>query len=59
MSSLTVTDEQVSATPAKTLQPAWVRIMHWINALAKVQMIQSIWKIYKASPMFGFSIPRE
>ena len=28
MSTLTATDEQVSATPAKVVQPAWVRAMH-------------------------------
>src|SRR3954466_13405640 len=59
MSSLTVTDEQVSATPAKVIQPAWVRIMHWINAFAMILMILSGWQIYNASPLFGFSFPRE
>jgi len=59
MSSLTVTDEQVGATPAKVIQPAWVRVMHWINALAMILMILSGWQIYNASPLFGFSFPRE
>src|SRR5689334_10948306 len=59
MSSLTVTDEQVSATPAKMIQPAWVRITHWINALAMILMILSGWQIYNASPLFGFSFPRD
>ena len=54
MASLTVTDEQVGATPAKVIQPAWVRIMHWINALAMILMILSGWQIYNASPLFGF-----
>ena len=59
MSSLTVTDEQVSATPAKVIQPAWVRVMHWTNAFAMILMILSGWQIYNASPLFGFSFPRE
>src|SRR5919107_3368982 len=57
MSSLTVTDEQVSATPAKVIQPAWVRVMHWTNAFAMVLMIMSGWQIYNASPLFGFTFP--
>jgi len=59
MASLTVTDEQVRSSPAKVIQPAWVRVMHWINALAMILMILSGWQIYNASPLFGFSFPRE
>jgi thiosulfate reductase cytochrome b subunit len=59
MASLTVTDERVGATPAKVIQPAWVRIMHWVNALAMILMILSGWQIYNASPLFGFSFTRE
>jgi len=59
MSSLTVSDEQVSATPAKVIQPAWVRVMHWTNAVAMILMILSGWQIYNASPLFGFSFPRD
>src|ERR1051325_2650328 len=36
------------------IHPAWVRITHWINALA---MLGSGWEIYNASPLFGFSFP--
>lgn len=35
-----------------TLQPAWVRVTHWINALAVVLMVMSGWQIYDASPIF-------
>ena len=59
MSSLTVTDEQIGAKSAKVIQPAWVRVMHWTNAVAMVLMILSGWQIYNASPLFGFSFPRE
>ena len=59
MSSLVTVDEHVSATPAKTIQPGWVRVMHWTNAVAMVLMILSGWQIYNASPLFGFSFPRE
>jgi thiosulfate reductase cytochrome b subunit len=59
MSSLTVSDEQASAsaTAAKVIQPAWVRALHWTNAVAMVLMIMSGWQIYNASPLFGFSFP--
>ncbi|WP_322106891.1 cytochrome b/b6 domain-containing protein [Paraburkholderia sp. J41] len=35
-----------------TVQPIWVRITHWINALAVVLMVMSGWQIYDASPIF-------
>jgi hypothetical protein len=35
-----------------TIQPAWVRITHWINALAVVLMVPSGWQICDASPIF-------
>ena len=56
MSSLTVSEQQVdaSATPAKVIQPAWVRALHWTNAVAMVLMIMSGWQIYNASPLFSF-----
>ncbi|MCG2629933.1 cytochrome b/b6 domain-containing protein [Bradyrhizobium sp. WYCCWR 13023] len=54
MSSLSVTDEEISAKPAKAIQPAWVRVMHWTNAFAMILMIMSGWQIYNASPLFDF-----
>ena len=42
MSSLVVSNEQ-SAPASRVIQPAWVRIMHWINAVAIVLMIMSGW----------------
>jgi len=45
----------VAARPGKTtIQPAWVRIVHWTNAVAMVLMIMSGWQIYNASPLFSF-----
>ena len=40
------------------IHPVWVRITHWINAVAVLVMIGSGWEIYNASPLFGFSFPR-
>jgi thiosulfate reductase cytochrome b subunit len=54
MSTLAVSNEH--ASPAgKVIQPAWVRAMHWANAVAIVLMIMSGWQIYNASPLFRFS----
>jgi thiosulfate reductase cytochrome b subunit len=68
MSSTTVNsgDERSGMRPVapdasgsrKVLQPAWVRIMHWVNAVAIVLMIMSGWQIYNASPLFPFAFPR-
>jgi thiosulfate reductase cytochrome b subunit len=40
-----------------TIHPLVVRITHWINAVAMICMIASGWKIYNASPLFGFAFP--
>jgi len=45
---------------SKVIHPLWVRITHWINAVAIVIMILSGWRIYNASPLFeDFSFPDE
>ncbi len=54
MSSLAAADTHSTREPAKVIQPAWVRTMHWINALAMILMIMSGWQIYNASPLFDF-----
>jgi thiosulfate reductase cytochrome b subunit len=53
MSSLAVSDQPAVAR-TKVIQPAWVRIVHWINAVAMILMITSGWQIYNASPLFDF-----
>ena len=55
MSSLAVSDEHMSPTAAKVIQPGWVRVLHWTNAVAMILMIMSGWQIYNASPLFSFS----
>jgi thiosulfate reductase cytochrome b subunit len=39
------------------IHPRWVRITHWINAVAIIVMILSGWRIYNASPLFPFTFP--
>jgi thiosulfate reductase cytochrome b subunit len=54
MSGISTTDHPAeAATARKVIQPAWVRIVHWINAVAIVLMIMSGWQIYNASPLFN------
>jgi thiosulfate reductase cytochrome b subunit len=60
MSSLAVSDHPTApaSSRAKVIQPGWVRIVHWINAVAIVLMIMSGWQVYDASPLFkSFSFP--
>jgi thiosulfate reductase cytochrome b subunit len=58
VSSLAAAEDHPMSVPAKVIQPAWVRVMHWINALAMILMIMSGWQIYNASPLFGFTFSR-
>lgn len=41
----------------ETIHPVWVRITHWVNAVAMMLMIGSGWRIYDASPLFPFTFP--
>ena len=54
MSSLAVTEGRTApaSTASKVIQPGWVRMMHWINAVAIILMIMSGLQIYNASPLF-------
>src|SRR3954468_649185 len=54
MSSITASEASTATVPAKVIQPAWVRVVHWINAVAMILMIMSGWQIYNASPLFSF-----
>lgn len=42
---------------APIIHPAWLRITHWLNALAVVLLATSGWRIYNAAPLFPFSFP--
>ena len=43
---------ETAVTPVA--HPRWVRVTHWVNALAMLMMIGSGWQIYDASPLFDF-----
>src|SRR5882672_1739409 len=53
-----MTAETITAPAVeKAIHPVWVRVTHWINAIAMLVMIGSGWEIYNASPLFGFTFP--
>lgn len=47
----------IHAEDRAPIHPLWVRITHWLNALAVLVMVASGWRIYNASPFFPFNIP--
>jgi thiosulfate reductase cytochrome b subunit len=51
--------EAVQQTQWVRIHPLVVRITHWINALAIFIMVTSGWRIYNASPLFGFRFPND
>ena len=53
----TIEQSGASGSKAEPVHPLYVRITHWINALAILIMIGSGWRIYNASPLFPFSFP--
>ncbi|WP_175940895.1 cytochrome b/b6 domain-containing protein [Caballeronia sp. BCC1704] len=44
--------QYVQERTLRPVQPLWLRITHWVNALAIVVMVTSGWQIYNASPIF-------
>jgi thiosulfate reductase cytochrome b subunit len=53
-----MTAETIDTMPENAIiHPRWVRICHWVNALAVLVMIGSGWQIYNASPLFSFAFP--
>jgi thiosulfate reductase cytochrome b subunit len=54
-----MTAETVTAPAVeKAIHPVWVRVTHWVNAIAILVMVGSGWQIYNASPLFNFSFSR-
>jgi thiosulfate reductase cytochrome b subunit len=41
----------------QVIHPAWLRVAHWINALAVLVLATSGWEIYNATAFLGFAIP--
>ena len=48
-----MTAEAITTSSAgAAIHPVWVRVTHWINAIAILVMIGSGWQIYDAAPLF-------
>jgi thiosulfate reductase cytochrome b subunit len=56
--TIEATSDSMPAAPGKIIHPVWVRVTHWVNALAIFVMVGSGWEIYNASPLFGFTYPK-
>jgi len=46
-----------AASRPVVIHPLWLRVVHWLNALAVLMMAASGWRIYNASPLFAFEFP--
>ncbi len=40
------------------IHPVWLRVTHWLNAIAVLLLVMSGWRIYDAAPFFDFVIPK-
>lgn len=49
---------RAASVALKSSHPAWLRLTHWLNALAVLVMVTSGWRIYNASPLYGFNFPK-
>ena len=45
-------------TSTQLIHPGWLRLMHWLNAIAVIVLMTSGWQIYNATSFLGFSIPK-
>jgi thiosulfate reductase cytochrome b subunit len=46
------------SSAGEVVHPLWLRMTHWINVVAIVILLMSGWRIYNASPIFAFQIPK-
>jgi thiosulfate reductase cytochrome b subunit len=42
----------------EVIHPVWLRVAHWINALAVLVLVTSGWQIYNATAFLGFTFPK-
>ena len=41
----------------RNVHPVWLRLTHWLNAIAVIVLVLSGWRIYNAAPLFPFRFP--
>lgn len=44
--------------PVLSVHPVWLRMTHWLNAIAVVILAMSGWRIYNAAPFFDYTFPK-
>ncbi|MBC7452714.1 MAG: cytochrome b/b6 domain-containing protein [Massilia sp.] len=49
--------EPVMSRDPRTIHPLWLRVTHWLNAVAVVLLVTSGWRIYNATRFLDFGIP--
>lgn len=49
----------ITPLAAEPVHPVWVRLNHWVNAVAVIVLVLSGWRIYNASPIFAFKFARD
>ncbi len=47
----------MKAEKTSVIHPGWLRLTHWVNAIAVLLLVTSGWRIYNAAPFFPFTIP--
>ena len=57
MSYVFKVESKTSDTKRLVIHPLWLRLTHWLNAVAVLVLIGSGWQIYDASPLFHFVFP--
>ena len=58
MDTIAEPEAGLNSASRPAIHPLYVRLTHWINALAMLVMIGSGWEIYNASPLFAFTFPK-
>ena len=46
--------QSVTTDDRSPIHPLWLRVTHWLNAIAVLIMVASGWRIYNSSPLFHF-----
>ena len=57
MNTALITPQPAQPKDGQRIHPPWLRLTHWLNALAVVILVTSGWRIYNAAPFFDFSFP--
>ena len=57
MNTALITPQPAQPKDGQRIHPLWLRLTHWLNALAVVILVTSGWRIYNAAPFFDFSFP--